>query len=51
MTAEPYRAGVLLRLSALRMTDASPLRVLGTGRRLRIQRSGRCLGGRSSATR
>src|SRR5690625_3785093 len=42
-TAEPYRVGVLLRSSALRPTDASPLRVPGTGRRLRIQRSGRCL--------
>src|SRR5690625_6583276 len=42
-SAEPYRVGVLLRSSALRPTDASPLRVPGTGRRLRIQRSGRCL--------
>src|SRR5690625_6592051 len=43
MTAEPCRAGLPLRSSVLRPTDASPLRVPGTGRRLRIQRSGRCL--------
>ena len=38
--AETYRAGVPLRSIALRMTDASPLRVPGTGRRPRIQWAG-----------
>src|SRR5690625_7935805 len=38
--AEPYRAGVPLRSIALRATDASPLRVPGSGRRLWIQRDG-----------
>jgi len=42
-SAEPYRVGVLLRSSVLRPTDASPLRVPGSGRRLWIQRAGRCL--------
>jgi len=41
--AEPYREGLPLRSSVLRPTDASPLRVPGSGRRLWIQRDGRCL--------
>src|SRR5690625_4080895 len=39
--AAPYRAGVPLRSIALRATDASPLRVPGTGRTLCIAPAGR----------
>src|SRR5690625_7134950 len=42
MTAEPCRAGLPLRSSVLRPTDASPLRVPGSGRRLWTQRAALC---------
>src|SRR5690625_6203614 len=41
--AEPYREGLPLRSSVLRPTDASPLRVPGSGRRTWMKRDGRWL--------